>query len=199
MWQKRVTDRSASRDAPVVLVTVGYYWTSIDAWLIRNRLAAAGIDAFVVDEFMATTYWIYANAIRGIKVQVPQEQVSQALDVLDTDDSNIFKLVPVAPRDENQPLCRHCGSPELYHERFEGLLVFLLLFLFGIPLPVPSSAVECYDCGVRDGPPTTYKLQFGLRHLLLLMFIVAVVLGIMRLKGHTWFESAATPSRDWMR
>lgn len=196
MWQKRVTKSDGSSQHPVVLVTVGWYWTSVEAWMIRNRLTAEGIDAFVIDEFMATTYWIYANAIGGIKVQVPQDQVLRALDVLDEPLQDIFKLVPVAPRDEFQPLCRHCGSPELYHERFDVRFVFLLWFLTGLLFPVPSQAVECYDCGVRDGQPTSYQAPLTIRQFLLVLVAIAGVLGFIWLTGQTWFEWAAEPGRD---
>ena len=199
MRQRRFSDGSVPSQEPIALVTVGWYWSPIDAWTARNRLADEGIDAFVNDEFVASTCWIYANAIGGIKVQVPADQVAAAHEVLARGKSNVFVLVRAIPQSEDQPVCQNCGSPELYRERFDTRLVFLLWLVLGIPFPVPSSAVECYDCGAREGPPTSFKLQFGIRHLLALMFIVAVVLGIMRLTGHTWFDAAANPSRDWLQ
>jgi len=179
---------------PIAFVTVGWYWSPIDAWILRNRLADEGIDAFLADEFVASTYWLYANAIRGIKVQVPREQLPLAQEVLARGTSGIFAEIPCAPAGADQPVCPNCGSPELYRERYAVRLVFLLWIILGVPIPVPSSATECLDCGTRYGPPTAFRFQYSLRHLLLVMFIVAFTLGIMRLTGHTWWEFASTPT-----
>jgi len=177
----------------IAFVTVGWYWSPIDAWMLRNRLADEGIDAFVIDEFAASTYWLYANAIRGIKVQVPSNQLPMVQQVLARGKSNIFAQGSDVPADADQPTCSNCGSSELYRERFSVRFVFLFWIVFGVPIPVPSSATECFDCGARHGSPTSFRLQYGLRHLLLVMFIVAFILGIMRITGHTWFESASAP------
>jgi len=180
----------------ITFVTVGWYWNPINAWIVRNRLADEGIDAFVTDEFAVSTYWLYANAIRGIKVQVPREQLSEAQEVLARGKSEIFADTPSRPANADQPVCSHCGSPEVRRERFAVRFVILLWIIVGVPIPVPSRATECFDCGTRDGPPTSFRFQYGLRHLLLVMSIVAVVLGIMRLTGHAWFESASTPTQS---
>ena len=51
---------------PIALVTVGWFWNPMNAWIVRNRLADEGIDAFLADEHVASTYWLYANAIMSL-------------------------------------------------------------------------------------------------------------------------------------
>ncbi len=181
--------------AHVKFVTVGWYWNPLDAWMLRNHLADEGISAFVTDEFVATTYWLYANAICGIKVQVPSEQLAAAQSVLSRGRSEALAVAPSVP-DTNQSTCPNCGSTELYRERFAIRSVFLLWLLVGVPIPVRSSTTECSDCGARHGAPVSFKFQYGVRHLLLIMFLVAFILGIMRLTGHTWLEFASTPVKS---
>jgi hypothetical protein len=190
MHQPRVSQRSIDPAEPVHLVTIGWYWTSLDAWMARNRLVAEGIDAFVQDEFIATTYWAYANAVGCVKVQVPHDQAARAIDVLDAGPTDIFRLVPVAPRDDEQPLCSRCGSPELYHEPYEVRLVFLLWLLAGVPIPIPSSAVECYDCRWRKGSPTSFRLPISAGRILIILLAAAVV-GIVWAARYAWFQRAA--------
>jgi hypothetical protein len=177
----------------VAFVTVGWFWNPMTAWIVRNRLADEGIEAFVVDEYVASMYWLYANAIGGIKVQVPREKLQQAGEVLARGKSEVFADVPRSPVSPGTRVCPRCGSGDLHRERFAVRVVFLCWLVFGLPIPVPSRTVECFDCGARLGSPKVFRLQYGLRHLLLLMFIVAFVLGLLNLTGHTWYEAASDP------
>ncbi len=172
----------------IEFATVGSYWNAIEARITRNRLADEGIDVFLSDEFIVSTCWLYANAIGGIKVQVPREQLPLAQDILARGKSDILADDPRTPTGTDQRVCHNCGSPELYRERFSIRFVFLLWIILGVPIPVPSTAMECFDCGSRLGPPTTFRFHFGLNQLLFLLFVVAFTLSIMRIMGHHWFN-----------
>ena len=184
---------------PIAFVTVGSYWHPAEAWIFRNRLADAGIDAVVADESVASMYWLYANAIGGVKVQVPREQVSLAQEVLARGKSDIVAIPAKPPADADQQVCPNCGSTKLRRERFSVRLVFLLWLILGVPIPMPSSAVECHACGTRFGPPTSFRFRLCWRHLLVFVLILALIRVVIWLTGQGWFQVASTPfgSQPW--
>ena len=64
------------------LVTVFTAFNSAEAQLIRSRLEAAGLRAFVQDELSALSMDGYALAAGGIKVQVPGADAELALELI---------------------------------------------------------------------------------------------------------------------
>ena len=64
------------------LVTVFTAFNSAEAQLIRSRLEAAGLRAFVHDELSALSMDGYALAAGGIKVQVPDVDAGLALELI---------------------------------------------------------------------------------------------------------------------
>lgn len=54
------------------LVTVATFDTMPDAHIALGKLGAAGIDAYLADENLVQTDWLYAAAVGGIKLQVRQ-------------------------------------------------------------------------------------------------------------------------------
>jgi hypothetical protein len=61
------------------LVTVGTFWTSVEAHLFRGRLEAAGLHALVMDELATTMSWGLLNTHGGVKVVVPEKELEEAL------------------------------------------------------------------------------------------------------------------------
>lgn len=64
------------------LVTVFTAFNSAEAQLIRSRLEAAGLRVFVTDELSALSIEGYALAAGGIKVQVPDVDAEEALELV---------------------------------------------------------------------------------------------------------------------
>ena len=90
------------------LVTIDRFTSIGAATIARATLEAAGIDAFLADE-------IESHAHGGIRLQVPREDISHALDVLrdahvNASDTRGEPLPPLEPDD----FCRRCGSDEIY-------------------------------------------------------------------------------------
>jgi hypothetical protein len=63
---------------PEHLVTIARCSLPAEAYAIRLRLESAGIPVVLADEFTVTMDWLLANAIGGIKVQVPEEDLGRA-------------------------------------------------------------------------------------------------------------------------
>lgn len=51
-------------------------------WIIKGRLESEGIQCFVKDELTVQAYNLYSNAVGGVKLQVPEEDVEQAREIL---------------------------------------------------------------------------------------------------------------------
>lgn len=64
------------------LVTVFTAFNPAEAQLIRSRLEAAGLLAFVADELAALSMDGYALAAGGIRVQVPEVDAAAALELI---------------------------------------------------------------------------------------------------------------------
>lgn len=77
------------------LVTIGNYWSSVDAHLARNQLEAAGIRAVLSDEHTTTINWDLSNAIRGIKLQVLNSDADRA-------DAILNSLEEASPSEANE-------------------------------------------------------------------------------------------------
>ena len=60
-------------------VTVATFWQPMDAQMARIRLVSEGIDCVLLDENLVATDWLYANAVGGIKVQVPAADSERAV------------------------------------------------------------------------------------------------------------------------
>jgi hypothetical protein len=65
------------------LVTVTRFYWLMPANLAKCRLAAAGIEAFLPDEFSISLRWHYANALGGIRLQVSSADLEDARAILD--------------------------------------------------------------------------------------------------------------------
>jgi hypothetical protein len=176
----------------IEFVTVGWYWNPLAAWLVRNRLVEEGLRAFVVDEFVPTVNWFYANAVRGIKVQVPRSEADAAQRVLASSSADVFGPVDAPKRPGERTKCSRCKSRNVGRERYSLRAVFLSLFVFGFPLPIRSTTQCCFDCGHREGIPATFTFRFTIADILVFTLLVAIVLGLSQL----WLELAVAPYRN---
>ena len=109
------------------LITIDRFTSIGAANIARATLEAAGIDAFLADE-------IESHAHGGIRLQVPREDISLALDVLrdahvNASDTEAEPLPPLEPGDS----CRRCGSDEIYPavSRARAYARALILSMFG--------------------------------------------------------------------
>jgi hypothetical protein len=65
--------------------TIATFSKPEDAHLLRMRLNAGGIEAFVQDENMVQMDWLLSNAVGGVRVQVADEDAKAARDYLAND------------------------------------------------------------------------------------------------------------------
>jgi type III secretory pathway lipoprotein EscJ len=65
--------------ALVTILTVSYPHELV---VIKGKLESEGIACYTQDELMAQIAPFYSNAIGGVKLQVPEDQVARALEIL---------------------------------------------------------------------------------------------------------------------
>ncbi|HNC23115.1 MAG TPA: DUF2007 domain-containing protein [Opitutaceae bacterium] len=63
--------------------TVASFTEPVEAHLLRTRLEAAGIEAFIRDENLVSLVWLHPGVGGGVKVDVADEDFERALAVLD--------------------------------------------------------------------------------------------------------------------
>jgi len=113
--------------------TVSAYSTPIEAHLAISRLESANIDAVIRDELTVTFDWRWSNAIGGVKIEVIEEDVSAALEILG-----------LSPQEEGIIKCPHCGS---FDTRVRVLSVFgAICIIFTLPIPMTRANVDCRAC-----------------------------------------------------
>lgn len=139
------TDRELARP-----VTVGTFLTPWQALLARARLEAEGIDVVIADEHLIRMDWFIAGAVGGVKVQVWEEDVERASEILRSEAPlpDLFLVRDDEPF-RAEPRCPSCLSSNLDYERWSRRIFFGSLVLFGFPLPVPARRWRCARCGER--------------------------------------------------
>jgi hypothetical protein len=113
--------------------TVAAYSKPEEAYLAKTRLEASGINAAIRDDLTVSAYWLYSNAIGGVKVDVEDEDFARAREVL---------MLPNV--DAGLLRCPHCGSDEV---RLRGLNpVTAISILIGLFLPFRTRRADCLRC-----------------------------------------------------
>ena len=102
-----------SSGEPIRWVTVATFWQPAQAHVARLKLESEDIPCIISDENLVSVYWLYANAIGGVKLQVPEGDVDRARIALG-DYGTPADPEFDRPRDV-PPLrtCPHCGSEEV--------------------------------------------------------------------------------------
>jgi hypothetical protein len=121
------------------MITIATFSKPEQAHLFRTRLEAAGIPAFVHDEYMVQMYWLYSNVIGGVRVQIAVDDLEAAQEFLAADS-------PQSCPDAIDVMCPSCGSPlTAPDEEARRTALFCLLFLH-LPLFFNRRRWRCSIC-----------------------------------------------------
>jgi hypothetical protein len=112
---------------------VAAYSKSEDAYLAKTRLEASGINASIRDDLTVSLYWLYSDAIGGVKVVVEDEDYDRAREAL---------MLPKV--DVGLLRCPHCGSDEVRLRELSPLAAISIGI--GFVLPFRSRRVDCLQC-----------------------------------------------------
>lgn len=114
--------------------TIVVFQYSSEALIIKGKLESEHITVFLADEYTVDTDPLVSNAIGGVKLQVPTEQVDVA--------KNIIKKIDVSLLKE-EIVCTNCKSTN-----FNLRLIFKNIVLKLIPIN-GLFEYRCSDCNTN--------------------------------------------------
>jgi len=133
------------------LVTIATFQDTIKANIYKAKLQAAGIYSFLADENTVGINWLFSNAIGGIRLQVTEEDVENALYLLE---DNPILTSSSSTEEENMispsmaaTLCPNCHSSNVKKDKFSKEVAGWRWTFLGFPLPFLSKAHHCFECG----------------------------------------------------
>jgi predicted Zn-ribbon and HTH transcriptional regulator len=121
----------------------------VEAHLVRSRLEAAGLQAFLTDEHIVSVQWLYSSAVGGVKVVVPEADLEEAREILAPPPAR--HSARFVTDDLQAPRCPRCGSLEI-EKHFSRRVTFASSIFLGFPLPLLSRRTLCKTCGARWRP-----------------------------------------------
>lgn len=104
------------------MLTVAAYTDPLLAPIVRGRLEAEGIAAWVADEHTVLNDWALRQALGGVKVRVAPAQFVEARAIVREFDAGAFLLEGEGPG----PPCR---------DSLSSRVALVVLFLLSLPLP----------------------------------------------------------------
>lgn len=119
--------------------TIATFSKPEEAHLFRMRLEAAGIPAFVQDEYMVQMDWLYSNAIGGVRVQIADEDVPAAREFLEADTEQISQ-------NSVSPTCPACGSDDTIPDPFPHRFSLFGFFETELPFLTFRNRLRCRSC-----------------------------------------------------
>lgn len=120
------------------MITVSTFSKPEDAHMLRMRLEAGGVPAYVQDENMVQTDWLYSNAIGGVRVQIAEDDLDRAKEILQ--DPGIETELP------SMPACPGCNSTNTAPDELPRRLSFLSLLVAGFPFLFSKTRWRCAAC-----------------------------------------------------
>ncbi len=126
---------------PNRLITVATVSQPLEAHVLKGKLEAEGIEAFLADENIVSMNFLYSNAVGGVKVQVDEQDAGAALKILGR---AMPPLELVQPTEEEAP-CAKCGSTDFKRDRhLFGLAIQILTLGFAL---AGRTRWICAKCG----------------------------------------------------
>jgi len=130
------------------LVTIAFFSNPIEANIKKTRLESEGITCFLADENMVSIIPIYSLAVGNIKLKVPENEASKALEILQKNTPEFVDNFTLQEETEDKMACPNCFSQNTYKEDLskKSILSYLLL---GFPIPIRSNKFHCFECGYQ--------------------------------------------------
>ena len=122
------------------MITIANAQDVTEAYLIKSRLEAEGIAAFIPDENTSQIQPILNYSIGGVRVQVANDDVEEAKLILKDYYQQQNTVVT--------PVCPSCGSANTARDFSTKNWAKAIVVMLAIPIPFKSQLL-CRDCGHR--------------------------------------------------
>ena len=132
-----------------MLTTVGRYFDPWEAHILRARLEAEGVPASVTGDQHIIANWPLSVALGGAALQVPDEYVEQAQEIIAAYHAGTLEQDLVAEHPEAANTCPACGAAEAkgsvpLSQRALAVATFLVA---SAPFTTHASHMQCKTCG----------------------------------------------------
>ncbi len=126
-------------------VVVDNFIDVIHADIVRGRLEAEGIPAILGNRHLATADWLYSQAMGGVQIMVPLEQILEAREIIAQIDAGEF--ADVHEELKLPDACDNCGRALSRKTATSWKFALLSLhLLLPIPLPFRKNVFYCPQC-----------------------------------------------------
>ncbi len=124
-----------------MLATVATFTNPLEAHILRGRLEAEEIPAYVYHEHHIGVYWLYSQVLGGVRLWVHPTHFGKAKEIIEAVRNGEYEIP-----DEISPSCPRCHSKRLVPNRISWTISFLICHLFYMPIPFVWAKHECRDC-----------------------------------------------------
>jgi hypothetical protein len=162
----------ANLPEPDDLVLLSTYQASVDAHMAKTYLETQGIEVHLVDAYTVSLNTLYASALGGIKLVVPQRDLEHAQKLLDAVQKGELVTEDQDIRGEPCPKCQSTKTLLLIegHARAWRLLLLVMAFL---PIPFHENYQwTCTQCLNRWQSPR--KKNWGYIAITWILFCVGI-------------------------
>lgn len=125
-------------------VSIATFNTHVEAHFYATLLDSNGIPCNLADETMMTLFPIYNISLGGIKIQVREEDVKEAAEILSSQRPNT-----TSTSNKSIGPCPNCGSENVsWRQGFHLKLLRFFAAILYIPIPLrKGTTLKCQKCG----------------------------------------------------
>jgi hypothetical protein len=130
-----------------MLKTVATFREPYEAQLVCGKLEAEGVPAVVQDEYLVQMNWTYSQVIGGVKVQVPEEALERARQILAEGQGEEFgKTEDFIEESDEEDIFPKCGS-SFTSPRPYSFSSIVLSIIYCLPIFWRKEGRVCKNCG----------------------------------------------------
>ena len=130
------------------LITIKTFTYPHEAYIIRGKLDSEGIETFLKDEMTVQVNNFYSNAVGGVKLQVLEQDVARALEIIGESEIPDDKIAVIDETESgNSDQCPFCNSDNIVEKKSPNWLTLLPYLVVGFIFPVYRKTHKCFDCG----------------------------------------------------